>query len=213
MEDTSRCARGRNVMKPLVVTGLCLLCLSVGPALSAEEPTLKVVRIRPNLDTEKLEYIVSTERRAVFERNMNLDERQSEIFWGVYHRYEKEKEQLEARRLRLLGTYIEKYDSLTNDEVMKIAKQSGENQQADLALRQKYFQIYSKKLNPLTAARFMQLDDIVGMVTRLAILGNVPLIGEVPHAAASEAPAGQLPQPALPDAAPAADQPHAETAK
>jgi hypothetical protein len=200
-------------MKPLAVTGLCLLCLSVGPALSAEEPTLKVVRIRPNLDTEKLQYIVSTERKAVFERNMNLDEQQSEIFWGVYHRYEKEKEQLEARRLRLLGTYIEKYGSLTNDEVMKISKQSGENQQADLALRQKYFQIYSKKLNPLTAARFMQLDDIVGMVTRLAILGNVPLIGDVPHVAASEAPAGQLPQPTVPDAAPAVHQSPAETAK
>jgi hypothetical protein len=96
---------------------------------------------------------------------------------------------------------------------MKIAKQSGENQQADLALRQKYFQIYSKKLNPLTAARFMQLDDIVGMVTRLAILGNVPLIGDVPHVAASEAPAGQLPQPTVPDAAPAVDQSPAENAK
>ena len=49
---------------------------------------------------------------------MNLDEKQSEVFWGVYHRYEKEKEQLEAKRLRLLGTYIEKYDSLSNDDVV-----------------------------------------------------------------------------------------------
>ena len=138
---------------------------------------------------------------------MQLDEQQSEIFWGVYHRYEKEKEQLEAKRLHLLGTYIDKYDSLSNDDVIKIAKQSGENQQADLALRQKYFQIYSKKLNPIAAARFMQLDDIVGMVTRLAILGNVPLIGEVPHVAASEAPAGQ---PVVPDAAPTMEQPSTE---
>lgn len=194
-------------MKPLAATGLCLLCLGVGVAIHAEEPGLKVVRIRPNLDTEKLQYILSTERKAVFERNMQLDEQQSEIFWGVYHRYEKEKEQLEAKRLHLLGTYIDKYDSLSNDDVIKIAKQSGENQQADLALRQKYFQIYSKKLNPIAAARFMQLDDIVGMVTRLAILGNVPLIGEVPHVAASEAPAGQ---PVVPDAAPTMEQPSTE---
>jgi len=80
--------------------------------------------------------------------------------------------------------YIERYATLTNDDVMKIVKQSGENQRADLALRQKYFHIYSKKLDPMAAARFLQLDDIVGMVTRLAILGNLPLIGEVPHAAA-----------------------------
>lgn len=200
-------------MKSIVFTGLCLLCLAATPALNAEEPTLKVVRIRPNLDMEKLQYIVSTERKAVFERNMNLDEKQSEVFWGVYHRYEKEKEQLEAKRLRLLGTYIEKYDSLTNDDVIKIAKQSGDNQQADLALRQKYFQIYSKKLGPIQAARFMQLDDIVGMVTRLAILGNVPLIGEVPHAAASEAPnQGSSPSPGS-EAASGMDQPSTDTAK
>ena len=172
-------------MKPLIITGLCLLCLGMSPALKAEEPTLKVVRIRPNLDTEKLQYILSTERKAVFERNMNLNEQQSEVFWGVYHRYEKEKEQLEANRLRLLGTYIDKYATLTNDDILKIVKQSGENQRADLELRQKYFQIYSKKIDPIAAARFMQLDDIVGMVTRLAILGNLPLIGDVPNAGAS----------------------------
>jgi hypothetical protein len=171
----------------IVVAGISLLCLLGGPAVDAEEPTLKVVRIRPNLDTEKLQYILSTERKQVFERNMNLDEKQSEVFWGVYHRYEKEKEQLEAKRLRLLGTYIDKYATLTNDDILKIVKQSGENQRADLALRQKYFHIYSKKLDPIAAARFLQLDDIVGMVTRLAILGNLPLIGEVPHGAASDA--------------------------
>ena len=172
-------------MKPIAVAGICCLCLVVNSGLEAQEPTVKVVRIRPNLDTDKLQYILSTERKQVFERNMNLNEQQSEVFWGVYHRYEKEKEQLEANRLRLLGTYIEKYATLTNDDVMKIVNQSGENQRADLALRQKYFHIYSKKLDPMAAARFLQLDDIVGMVTRLAILGNLPLIGDVPHSAAS----------------------------
>jgi len=200
-------------MKPIAILSLCLLCLAGSPALNAEETTLKVVRIRPNLDTEKLQYILSTERKAVFERNMNLDEKQSEVFWGVYHRYEKEKGQLEAKRLRLLGTYIEKYDSLTNDDVTKIVKQSGENQQADLALRQKYFQIYSKKLNPMAAARFMQLDDIVGMVTRLAILGNLPLIGDVPHVAVSGASDEKSSQTPNPETAPTVDQPSTETVK
>ena len=74
---------------------------------------------------------------------------------------------------------------MTNDDILKIVKQSGENQRADLDLRQKYFQIYSKKLDPIAAARFMQLDDIVGMVTRLAILGNLPLIGDVPNSEVS----------------------------
>jgi hypothetical protein len=69
---------------------------------------------------------------------------------------------------------------LTNDDAIKLVKHSGENQQADLALRQKYFKLMSKKLNPVVAARFVQIDDIVGMAVRLAILGNVPLIGDAP---------------------------------
>jgi hypothetical protein len=192
-------------MKPLVAAGMCALSLLMCPALQAQESPLNIVRIRPNLDTEKLQYVLSTERKQVFERNMNLNEEQSEIFWGVYHRYEKEKEQLEKNRLRLLGTYIEKYATLTNDDVMKIVKQSGENQRADLALRQKYFHIYSKKLDPMAAARFLQLDDIVGMVTRLAILGNLPLIGEVPAVAtSSETPsAGAAQAPATSELPPA----------
>jgi hypothetical protein len=192
-------------MKPIVVAGLCMLSLVTSPELQAQESTVNVVRIRPNLDAEKLQYILSTERKQVFERNMNLNEEQSVIFWGVYHRYEKEKEQLEKNRLRLLGTYIEKYAALTNDDVMKIVKQSGENQRADLALRQKYFHIYSKKLDPMAAARFLQLDDIVGMVTRLAILGNLPLIGEVPHVATS----GESPSTAPDRDAPASGDPAA----
>lgn len=201
-------------MKPSAVVGVCLMCLLMVPDLNAEESSLKVVRIRPNLDTDKLQYILSTERKEVFERNMNLDEQQSEVFWGVYHRYEKEKDQLEAKRLRLLGTYIEKFSSLTNDDVMKIIKQSSENQQADLALRKKYFHIYSKKLDPIAAARFMQLDDIVGMVTRLAILGNLPLIGDVPHVAASGAPAENTsPAPEAETPAPNTDQSPGEPTK
>lgn len=201
-------------MKPITVAGLCLLCLAMSPELQAQESTVKVVHIRPNLDTEKLKYVLSTERKQVFERNMNLSEEQSVVFWGVYHQYEKEKEKLEANRLRLLGTYIEKYTTLTNDDVMKIVKQSGENQRADLALRQKYFHIYSKKLDPMMAARFLQLDDIVGMVTRLAILGNLPLIGEVPPASASSAPAENgAPGTASETPASSTDQPPPESAK
>ena len=195
----------------IVVAGISLLCLLGGPAVEAEEPTLKVVRIRPNLDADKLQYILSTERKQVFERNMNLNEQQSEVFWGVYHRYEKEKEQLEVNRLRLLGTYIEKYDTLTNDDILKIVKRSGENQRADLALRQKYFHIYSKKLDPIAAARFLQLDDIVGMVTRLAILGNLPLIGDVPHAGAPGENASTGPEAATPSSN--GEQPSAEPPK
>jgi hypothetical protein len=146
-------------------------------AADDQAPHVNVVHVLPALDIQRLQYVLTHDRKQVFEEGMILDARQKELFWGVYPRFEKEKEQLDGKRLRLLGTYIAKFPTLTNDEALKIMKQSGQNQQAELELRQKYFKILSKKISPVVAARFAQLDDIVGMTVRLAILGNVPLIG------------------------------------
>ena len=158
---------------------MVLVSLLFVPYATADDQAAHVnlIRVLPVLDIERLQYVLTHDRKQVFEEGMILDARQKDPFWVVYHRFEKEKEQLDAKRLRLLGTYIEKFPTLTNGEALKIMKQSGQNQQAELELRQKYFKIMSKKISPVVAARFAQLDDIVGMTIRLAILGNVPLIG------------------------------------
>ena len=158
---------------------MALVSLTITPYAIADEqaPQVNVVRVLPALDIPRLQYVLTHDRKQVFEEGMILDARQKEPFWKIYHRFEKEKEQLDAKRLRFLGTYIARFPTLTDDDAIKIMKQSGRNQQAELELRQKYFNILSKKVSPVVAARFAQLDDIVGMTIRLAILGNVPLIG------------------------------------
>ncbi|HSF68129.1 MAG TPA: hypothetical protein VLA67_11950 [Nitrospiraceae bacterium] len=167
-------------MKPIHWLTALALCLLFSPALAhAADNNITVVRVTPALDLDQLQYVLSHKREEVFDQGMALAPPQSDVFWGVYHQYKKEKDQLDAKRLRLLGTYIGKFASMTGDDAMKLVKASGENQQADLALRQKYFKILSKKLDPVVAARFAQIDDMVGMVIRLAILGNVPLISGV----------------------------------
>ena len=142
----------------------------------AADTDITVVRITPSLDLDQMQFIMSHERKDVFERGMPLAPNQVDAFWNIFDEYAKDREELDAKRLRLLGTFVSRNAKLTNDAAIKLVKASGENQQADLALRQKYFKILSKKLNPVVAARFFQLDDLVGMVLRLAILGNVPLI-------------------------------------
>ena len=181
-------------MRPLHWLGAIVVCLLLSTSVNAADTDITVVRVTPALDMDQMEYILSHQREEVFERGMALvDSKQWDAFWRVYDEYEKEKEPLDAKRLRLLGSYVSKHATLTGDEATKLVKAVGENQQADLALRQKYFKILSKKLNPVAAARFVQLDDIVGTVVRLAILGNVPLISGVTETA--EQPAGS-PEPA-----------------
>ena len=96
-------------MKSIHWFGALVLCCSLSPAVRAEESTITVIRVTPVLDTELLEYILSHERAEVFERAMTLDSKQGDAFWNVYDQYEQEKEELDGKRLRLLGTYIGKH--------------------------------------------------------------------------------------------------------
>lgn len=164
-------------MKTIARLSVALVCLLLVPYVGAKDKSITEYRVNPALDTGQMQYVLSHGREDVFKKGMQLEAKQSEVFWGVYHQYEKEKQQLDAKRLRLLGTYINKFSTLSNDEALNLVKQSGINLRSDLALRQKYFKILAQKLNPIVAARFVQLDDLIGMVTRIAILGNLPLIG------------------------------------
>lgn len=169
-------------MKPLCPLAAITACLLLSASVNAADTEINVVRVTPALDQAQIEYILSHDREDVFEQGMALDSKQWVVFWPVYDEFAKERQQLDAKRLRLLGTYVRKNATLTGDEATKLVKAAGENQRADLALRQKYFEILSKKLNPVVAARFAQLDDVVGTVIRLAILGNVPLISGASNA-------------------------------
>jgi hypothetical protein len=164
-------------MKTICRLSVALVCLLLVPYVGAKDKNITEYRVNPALDMEQMQYVLSHGRKDVFKKGMQLEAKQSEVFWSVYHQYDKEKQQLDAKQLRLLGTYINKFSTLSNDEAVTLVKQSGSNQQRNLALRQKYFRILSKKLNPVVAARFVQLDDFIGMVTRLALLANLPLIG------------------------------------
>jgi hypothetical protein len=177
-----------DAMKPAYWFTAIVVILLLSPSLAqAADTDITDVRVTPALDMDQMKYILSHQREEIFQRGMALESKQWKVFWKVYDEFDKEKGQLDAKRLLLLGTFVSKNATLTGEEATKLIKASGENQQQDLALRQKYFEILSTQLNPVAAARFAQLDDIIGMVTRLAILGNAPLLSGVSGASGEPA--------------------------
>jgi hypothetical protein len=177
-----------DAMKPAYWFTAIVVILLLSPSLAqAADTDITDVRVTPALDMDQMKYILSHQREEIFQRGMALESKQWKVFWKVYDEFDKEKGQLDAKRLLLLGTFVSKNATLTGEEATKLIKASVENQQQDLALRQKYFEILSTQLNPLAAARFAQLDDIIGMVTRLAILGNAPLLSGVSGASGEPA--------------------------
>src|SRR5688500_15647103 len=118
-------------MTPICRLSVAFVCLLLASYVGAEDKSddakdknLTVVHAEADLDTEQLQYVLAHGREDVLKRGMVLDPKQTKAFWSVYRQYEEEREQLDAKRLRLLGTYVNRFSTLTNDDATRLIKLS-----------------------------------------------------------------------------------------
>jgi len=161
-----------------LIIGMFVAALGLlSPAL-AQQPQIEVTVIQPAINQETLQYVLMNDRRKIFEQVMTLPGGQREIFWSEYENFEREKNKLDSRRLKLLGSYAKNYTSLNDDELGRLMKGVFQLQNDELALRQKFFTVVKKKLSPSTASQFYAVDDYISAVVKLAILNHTSLMGD-----------------------------------
>jgi hypothetical protein len=117
-------------------------------------------------------------RRRTFEHAMELKKTDKEVFWAIYGDFEKEKNGLDDRAMKVLSGYLANHAALTNEQSLRLISEWDELQQQQMALRMKYFNILSEKLSGVTAARFYQVDEYVTAAAKVDLLDNLPFIGE-----------------------------------
>ena len=130
------------------------------------------------LNMAALQKAMSQDRRQLFSANMNLSAKDFEGFWSVYGEYEKEREALGQTRIELLKNYASGFGNMSDADMAKLAADYSSYQRSDIALREKYFGVVSKKVSVAAAARFFQIDDYIQTVTKLALLSKIPFIGD-----------------------------------
>jgi len=160
--------------KPLIVVALVTGLGGIAAAQQSQPPPAPSGT--PVVDTTKFRMAVSEERRKLFGAGMSyLPAAQLQTFWSVYGDFEKEQDAITAARIDIVRRYIQNIDALTDAQITSLVNESADAQKKTTELRQKYFGIYSQKIDVRAAGHFALLDDFVTTAMRLQLLSSLPV--------------------------------------
>lgn len=139
------------------------------PQAEARERNLRayVELLRSDLRTQKV---------AVITQVMKFTDNEDAAFWPIYREYEVELSRINDDLLRLIETYANVYDKLTDESANDLVAKALDVESRRTALKQKYFAKFKSAVTPRTAARFMQVENQIQLLLDLQIAASLPVL-------------------------------------
>jgi hypothetical protein len=158
---------GKNIisMKKLIAACFLLVCFSA--TVYAQQT-----------ETELIRSAFKLEKKAVVAEFLQLSNDDATKFWPIYEKYEQERTVIGTRRIKLLESYVEKYDKMDDASTNELVKESATIQKKEVALRQKYYGTIKKNISTSVAARFYQIEDVINVATRMGLYSKLPMLNK-----------------------------------
>ena len=148
-------------MKQFLFAVLCF----VAAGAYAQQSAIELVR--QDLKTTKV---------ALLTASLPLTSKQADVFWPIYREYSNELSKLGDRRIAVLKKVFEKYETMDPETADKLVKESFSIAEDRTSLLKKTYKKVSKELDPVTAARFLQVENQLLTIVDAQIIDQVPLI-------------------------------------
>jgi hypothetical protein len=123
--------------------------------------------------------LIQAERQAIVSSTMALSDAEGALFWPVYRQYRGELAQVGDRWLKLVKTYAENYENLSDELAEHILAEHFKIEQAALEVKVKYIPRFREALSSVKLARFYQIENKLDAVVDYDIAEAIPLIGYV----------------------------------
>lgn len=130
-------------------------------------------------DVDYIQNIYGKSKTQLVSSYMNLSGIQADEFMKIYNSYESERKTLGQNKIKLIGDYAQKYQTLTDQDADELAKASIKNNMDYDKLYCKYYGKFKKSVGAINAAKFIQLESYLQTEIRSAIQNNIPFIGEI----------------------------------
>ena len=115
-------------------------------------------------------------RADVMAKNMTLTAEQAAKFWPMFETYQKEQNVVMDEHLKAIQSYVAAGDTLSDAAATAFMDAHLRRDTRMNELRQKWSLEFRKVLPPRLAARAMQIDRRLSLVTQLEISSQIPLI-------------------------------------
>ena len=97
-------------------------------------------------------------------------------FWPIYREYDLELQKLGDVRIGIIKAFAENYASMTDDRAKDLGTRALKYEEDKVALRKKYYGKLEGKIGAMSAGRFLQVENQIGLLIDIAIAAEMPLI-------------------------------------
>lgn len=115
-------------------------------------------------------------RMGMVKLALGLTPEQAEIFQPIYEDYAQEQDELLDQRIAMLTEFARDGGVMTEERALAVAEESFAIQGSRLDRRQRYFKRIAHALDPMIAARFIQVDSQMSTLIDFEIMRNTPLL-------------------------------------
>lgn len=126
--------------------------------------------------TELLRSDLRKSKSQVVGQVMQLDTDQAAIFWPIYKQFEADLSRLGDRTVTLVKKYSDNYGQMKGDVADQIATELLTIEQQRNALKRQYYGKFKSALDPITATRFLQVENQVERIVDLQIASQLPVM-------------------------------------
>ena len=130
-------------------------------------------------DIDLIQAAYGKEKKEIVAEFIQLEGAKKDAFWKIYDQYETERKRLGRKRVALLEKYAANYDSMDDMTTSKNIKETAALGLENDKLIQAYHLKIEKSVGVKPAAQFFQIESYFLSGIRVAILENIPFIGEL----------------------------------
>jgi hypothetical protein len=177
-------------LKALMAIGIAALLLVAGWTVFAQTQTPSQTPSAPSAEqatpTESEEDITSEialtraaiqlRRQALVTAAMDLEPKEADSFWPLYRDYRVEMAKVNDRFVKLLVSFLENYDTLSDDAATNLLDESLRIDRNRNDVKRKFVPRFSKVIPPRKVARFFQIDNKLDAAINGELARMVPLV-------------------------------------
>lgn len=119
--------------------------------------------------------IIFDQKRLIVMENMDFTEQEAEAFWPIYDKHQEELFQVNQRGAKLILAYASVYQTLTDEQAVKIIDEYYNVQDERLVVMKKMAVDMGKVLPGKKAFRYIQVENKLNAIARYELAKGIPL--------------------------------------
>jgi hypothetical protein len=119
---------------------------------------------------------IQVRRQALVTAAMDLEGKEADSFWPLYRDYRQAMAKVNDRYVKLLTSYLESYDTLTDEFAKGMMKEYLSIERDRTGVKATYVPKFSKVMPTKKVARFFQVDNKLDAIINSELAQIIPLV-------------------------------------